>query len=334
MVCVELRKVLSMTKLQIGIVGYGNIGRGVEKALLDCPDMALACVVTRRAPDTLKIQTPGVAVLGIDEALARDDIDVMVLCGGSATDLAVQGPQFAARFNTVDSYDTHAKIPEYFAAMNRAAVSTTAMISCGWDPGLFSLMRLLGGAFLPVGQDTTFWGPGVSQGHSDAIRRIDGVADATQYTVPIDGALDAVRNGGGEGLTTRQKHRRVCYVVLRPNADEGAVRQAIVSMPNYFADYDTEVYFISQDELNREHKQMPHGGFVFRNGQTGEHKQGMEFSLRLASNPEFTGSVMVACARATARLAREGRHGAVTVLDVPPAYYSPISEERLRATLL
>ncbi len=323
-----------MKVLRIGIVGYGNIGRGVEKALHNEPDMELAAVVTRREPKSLSIATPGVPVIGVEAALERKDIDVMILCGGSATDLIEQGPQFAATFNCVDSFDTHARIPEYYAAVNAVATNTTAMISCGWDPGLFSLMRVLGGAFLPVGCDATFWGEGVSQGHSDALRRIEGVVDATQYTVPIAEAMKLAREGKADQLDTRDKHRRLCYVVLEEGADEVAVRREIVTMPNYFADYETEVQFVSQAELNANHKKMPHGGFVFRSGRTGTSKQLMEFSLKLDSNPEFTGSVLVACARATARLAQAGKYGAVTMLDVPVGAFSPFNGAQLRENLL
>ena len=311
-----------MQKRRIGIVGYGNIGRGVEKAVNSTPDMELVGVFTRRDPKTLKIASES-PVYSVDSAWTmRDNIDVMILCGGSATDLAVQGPEFAAAFNTVDSFDTHAKIPEYLAKMDSVAKTTAAIISCGWDPGLFSMLRMLAGATLPNGTDYTFWGHGVSQGHSDAIRRISGVRSAVQYTVPIERAVSAVRAGENPVLTTREKHTRECFVVAEGGADTAKIEETIKNMPNYFADYDTFVTFITQDEFDASHSQMPHGGMVLRSGKTGDNKHVVEFSLKLESNPEFTGSVLVACARAAARLACEGRFGACTLLDIPLSYLS------------
>ena len=326
--------------IRIGIYGYGNLGRGVESAILQNPDMTLAAVFTRRDPASLKIQTEGVPVLHIDDAPSMvDKIDVMVLCGGSATDLPTQTPAIASLFNCVDSFDTHAKIPQHFEKVDAAAKKSgkLAMISVGWDPGLFSLMRAYTGAVLPSGKDYTFWGKGVSQGHSDAIRRIDGVIDARQYTVPVDEALSAVRSGNAPELTTRQKHTRECFVVAADGADKARIENEIKTMPNYFADYDTTVNFISLEELRRDHNGIPHGGFVIRSGKTGFTEQSnniIEFSLKLDSNPEFTSSVIAAYARAIYRLSLEGASGAKTVLDIPPAYLSPLSNEELRATLL
>lgn len=329
-----------MKTYRIGICGYGNLGRGVELALRQQPDMSLAAVFTRRDPASLSILTPGVPVLPLSDAPAHaKDIDVLILCGGSATDLPKQGPALARHFNTVDSFDTHAHIPDYFAALDAAAKEARhlSLLSVGWDPGLFSLLRLYAGAVLPDGRDYTFWGRGVSQGHSDAIRRVPGVADARQYTVPVPAAVEAVRRGENPDLTTREKHTRECYVVLKPGADPAAVEKAIVEMPNYFADYDTTVHFVSQEELDRDHAGLPHGGFVLRSGATGEnaeHKQLIEFALKLDSNPEFTASVLVAYARAVAKLAAEGQTGARSVFDVPPAYLSPRTGAELRRTLL
>ena len=326
--------------IKIGIYGYGNLGRGVESAIKQNPDMTLAAVFTRRDPATLKIQTEGVPVLHVDDAPSMvGKIDVMVLCGGSATDLPTQTPAIASLFNCVDSFDTHAKIPQHFANVDAAAKASgkVAMISVGWDPGLFSLMRAYTGAVLPSGKDYTFWGKGVSQGHSDAIRRIDGVIDARQYTVPVDEALSAVRSGNAPELTTRQKHTRECFVVADEGADKARIENEIKTMPNYFADYDTTVNFISLEELRRDHNGIPHGGFVIRSGKTGFNEQSnniIEFSLKLDSNPEFTSSVIVAYARAIFRLSSEGVSGAKTVLDIPPAYLSPLSNEELRASLL
>ena len=326
--------------IKIGIFGYGNLGRGVEAAIKQNPDMTLAAVFTRRDPSSLTIRTEGVPVLHVDDAPSMiGKIDVMVLCGGSATDLPEQTPAIASMFNCIDSFDTHAKIPAHFASVDSAAKKsgTLAMISVGWDPGLFSLMRAYTGAVLPSGKDYTFWGKGVSQGHSDAIRRIDGVIDARQYTVPVEDALSAVRSGSAPELTTRQKHTRECFVVAAEGADKARIENEIKTMPNYFADYDTTVNFITLDELREKHGGIPHGGFVIRSGKTGFDEANnniIEFSLKLDSNPEFTSSVIVAYARAVYRLSAEGVSGAKTVLDIPPAYLSPLSNEELRASLL
>ena len=326
--------------IKIGIFGYGNLGRGVESAIKQNPDMTLVAVFTRRDPQTLKINTEGVPVLHVDDAPSMvGKIDVMVLCGGSATDLPEQTPKIASLFNCVDSFDTHAKIPQHFAAVDTSAKENghLAMISVGWDPGLFSLMRAYTGAVLPSGKDYTFWGKGVSQGHSDAIRRIEGVIDARQYTVPVDEALSSVRSGSAPELTTRQKHTRECFVVAAEGADKARIENEIKTMPNYFADYDTTVNFISLEELKANHNGIPHGGFVIRSGKTGFNESSnniIEFSLKLDSNPEFTSSVIVAYARAIYRLNAEGVIGAKTVLDIPPAYLSSLSAEELRATLL
>ena len=326
--------------IKIGIFGYGNLGRGVEAAIKQNPDMTLAAVFTRRDPSSLTIRTEGVPVLHVDDAPSMiGKIDVMVLCGGSATDLPEQTPAIASMFNCIDSFDTHAKIPAHFASVDSAAKKsgTLAMISVGWDPGLFSLMRAYTGAVLPSGKDYTFWGKGVSQGHSDAIRRIDGVIDARQYTVPVEDALSAVRSGSAPELTTRQKHTRECFVVAAEGADKARIENEIKTMPNYFADYDTTVIFITLDELREKHGGIPHGGFVIRSGKTGFDESNnniIEFSLKLDSNPEFTSSVIVAYARAVYRLSAEGVSGAKTVLDIPPAYLSPLSNEELRASLL
>ena len=327
-------------KTRIGIYGYGNLGRGVESAIRQNDDMELCAVFTRRDPSTLKINTAGVPVLHVDDAeKMRDKIDVMILCGGSATDLPVQTPALAKLFNVVDSFDNHSKIPEHFERVDTAAKEskTVAMISVGWDPGMFSLNRLLGNCILPDGKDYTFWGKGVSQGHSDAIRRIEGVADAKQYTIPVDAALAAVRNGKNPELTTREKHTRECFVVAKEGADLARIENEIKTMPAYFADYDTTVHFISAEELRRDHSEIPHGGFVIRSGKTGfdlSHNNIIEYSLKLDSNPEFTSSVIVAYARAAHRLAKEGQSGCKTVFDVPPAYLSPKSGEELRRTML
>ena len=326
--------------IRIGIFGYGNLGRGVECALRQNADMELKAVFTRRNPETVRILTQGVPVYHADQVAAmKDEIDVMILCGGSATDLPVQTPALAKLFNVVDSFDTHANIPVHFANVNEQATATdhTAIISVGWDPGLFSLNRLYGGAILPDGKDYTFWGKGVSQGHSDAIRRVEGVAGGKQYTVPVQAALDAVRRGENPELTTREKHTRECFVVAKEGADKARIESEIKNMPNYFADYDTTVNFISEEELQRDHGGIPHGGFVIRSGRTGmnlEHNHIIEYSLKLDSNPEFTSSVLVAYARAAYRMNRQGDFGCKTVLDVPPAYLSPKSGEELRRTLL
>ena len=327
-------------KIRIGILGYGNLGKGIECAIKQNDDMELVGVFTRRDPDTVTILTEGVKVYTVDALMdKKDDIDVLILCGGSATDLPKQTPEYAKYFNVVDSFDTHAKIPEHFEAVNKAALENgkVAMISCGWDPGMFSLNRLYGGVILPQGKDYTFWGKGVSQGHSDAIRRVEGVANAKQYTVPVEEALEAVRSGSNPELTTREKHTRECYVVAKEGADLARIEQEIKTMPNYFADYDTTVNFISEEELQKEHAGIPHGGFVIRSGNTGwngENKHIIEYSLKLDSNPEFTASVIVAFARATYRMKQEGMSGCKTVFDVAPAYLSPMSKEELRAHLL
>jgi diaminopimelate dehydrogenase len=317
--------------IRVGIAGYGNLGRGTELAVGQAPDMELAAVFSRREP---RIQTPGVPVVRIDEAAFwKDRIDVMILCGGSAQDLPQQGPELAALFNTVDSFDTHADIPRYLSAMNRAATGTAAVISAGWDPGLFSIMRALSGAVLPAGAECTFWGRGVSQGHSNAVRRLPGVKDAVQYTVPVEPALSAARDG--TSLAAGQRHTRECFVVPEENADLAEIERKIKEMPCYFAGYETTVYFVTQEELSREHAGMPHGGVVIRSGTTGQNnKQTMELSLKLQSNPEFTASVMVAYARAAVRLAGEGDFGAKTVFDIPLSYLSPFERKNLIEELL
>ncbi|MBQ4089662.1 MAG: diaminopimelate dehydrogenase [Clostridia bacterium] len=326
--------------IRIGIIGYGNLGRGVECALKQNPDMELKAVFTRRDPAGVKILTEGVQVRHVDDIPAwKDDIDVMILCGGSATDLPVQTPKYAEMFNVVDSFDTHARVPEHFANVDEAAQKSgkVGIISVGWDPGMFSLMRLYGNSVLPQGNDYTFWGRGVSQGHSDAIRRIPGVKNAKQYTVPVDAALAAVRAGENPELTTRQKHTRECFVVPEEGADAALIEKTIKEMPNYFADYDTTVTFISEEELIENHSGIPHGGFVLRTGNTGwngENNAIIEYSLKLDSNPEFTSSVIVAYARAAYRLNAEGRKGCMTVFDIAPAYISPMSGEYMRAHLL
>ena len=326
--------------MRIGILGYGNLGKGVEVAVKNAPDMELVAVFTRRDPATLAIRTEGVPVVAASEmADWKDKIDVLILCGGSATDLPEQTPEAVRLFSVVDSFDTHARIPEHFAAVDAAAkeAGNIGIISCGWDPGLFSLARLYGSAILPDGTDYTFWGKGVSQGHSDAIRRVKGVKDARQYTVPVEEAVDAVRSGAEPELTTRQKHTRECFVVLEEDADAAAVAKEICEMPNYFADYDTTVHFLSEEELLRDHSALPHGGVVLRSGKTGwngENRHLIEYHLQLDSNPEFTTSVMVACARAAARMKAEGQSGCRTMFDLPPAYLSEKSGEELRAHLL
>ncbi len=326
--------------IKIGIVGYGNLGKGVECAIRHNPDMELAAVFTRRDPETLKILTEGVKVYSYEEAESKKEfIDVLILCGGSATDLPAQTPELVKHFNVVDSFDTHAKIPEHFAAVDAAAAQgkKVGIISVGWDPGMFSLNRLYAGAVLPGGHDYTFWGRGVSQGHSDAIRRIKGVKDARQYTIPVDKALKEVREGKNPELTVREKHTRECFVVAEEGADLDRIREEIVTMPNYFSDYDTTVHFISEEELLRDHKKIPHGGFVIRTGKTGwedENSHVIEYSLKLDSNPEFTASVLTSYARAAYRLNQEGQSGCKTVFDVAPAYLSPLSGEELRRHLL
>lgn len=322
--------------IRVAIVGYGNLGRGVELALKQNPDMNLVGVFTRRAPDT--VTTQGAQAYAMEDLVGKKaEIDVCILCGGSATDLPEQTPAVTKDFNTVDSFDTHAKIPEHFERVNQVgkANQTLAVISTGWDPGLFSLNRLYAQSILPEGETYTFWGKGVSQGHSDALRRIPGVADATQYTIPNEAVIEALKAGQKINVTTRDKHFRQCFVVLEEDGDAAAVKEAIITMPNYFAEYDTEVNFISQRELDKEHKAMPHGGKVLRTGTTGTNtQQVIEYNLALASNPEFTASVLVAYARACVRLAKEGHTGAMTVLDIAPKYLSPLADEILRRELL
>ena len=329
-----------MNVIRIGIVGYGNLGKGVELAVRSNPDMKLAFVATRRAPETVRVKTENVPVYGYDDLVNhQSEADVVIVCGGSATDLPLQTPHLASYFNVVDSFDTHARIPEHFANVDKSAKTAnhTAMISVGWDPGMFSLARLYGSCILPNGKDYTFWGKGISQGHSDAIRRVEGVLDARQYTIPIDAAMEAVRSGEQPELTTRQKHLRECYVVARPDANLEKIEQEIRTMPNYFADYDTIVHFVSAEELKANHSELPHGGFVMRSGTTGEngeHKHLIEYSLKLDSNPEFTTNVLVAFARAAFRMAKEGNYGCKSVFDIPPAYLSMRSAEELRASML
>ena len=323
--------------IRVGILGYGNLGRGVEDAIAQNSDMELVGVYTRRDPETVQLATPGAQAHSIEELEAGQDIDVLIICGGSATDLPRLTPEFATRYNVVDSFDTHANIPQHFMNVDDAAREggNVALISCGWDPGLFSLNRLFGNVFLPDGADYTFWGTGISQGHSDAIRRIAGVADAKQYTIPVQAALDAVRAGENPELTTREKHTRECYVVLEEGADAAEVERQITTMPNYFDDYDTTVHFISQEELDRDHSAMPHGGFVLRSGKTAAGSQSIiEYSLKLDSNPQFTANVLVAYARAVARISAEGGVGCKSVFDIAPAYLSPLSSDDLRAHLL
>lgn len=326
--------------IRVGILGYGNLGRGVECAVRHNPDMELKAVFTRRDPAGLRILTEGAKVLSAEDAPSmKDEIDVLILCGGSATDLPVQTPQMAEYFNVIDSFDTHANIPQHFDAVDRAARAGghIGIISVGWDPGMFSLNRLYASAVLPGGRDYTFWGRGVSQGHSDAIRRIHGVKDARQYTIPVEEALTAVRSGSCPELTTRQKHTRECFVVAEEGADLKAIETAIVTMPNYFADYDTTVHFISEEELLRDHAGIPHGGFVIRTGKTGwedENSHVIEYSLKLDSNPEFTASVIAAYARAAYRLSKEGQTGCRTVFDIAPSYLSAQEGEELRKHLL
>ncbi len=326
--------------IRIGILGYGNLGRGVECAVRQNPDMELRVVFTRREPKDVKILTDTAKVCHVDEVKSwQKEIDVLILCGGSATDLPVQTPEYAKLFNVVDSFDTHARIPEHFAAVDAAAreAGKTAIISVGWDPGMFSLNRLYANVILPEGKDYTFWGRGVSQGHSDAVRRIDGVKDAKQYTIPVESSLASVRAGENPDLTTRQKHTRECFVVLKEGADPTKIEEEIKTMPNYFADYDTTVHFISEEEMKRDHSRIPHGGFVLRSGVTGWEKENshlIEYSLKLDSNPEFTSSVIVAYARAAFCLAEKGEHGCKTVFDIAPAYLSPKSGEELRGSML
>ena len=326
--------------IKIGILGYGNLGRGVECAVKQNDDMELVAVFTRRNPEDVKILTENATVCNVaDVEDWKDKIDVMIICGGSATDLPKQTPVYAKMFNVIDSFDTHARIPEHFANVDAAAKEGghVGIISVGWDPGMFSLNRLYANAILPDGNDYTFWGKGVSQGHSDAIRRVEGVKDGKQYTIPVEAALKAVRNGENPELTTRQKHTRECFVVLEEGADAAKVEEEIKTMPNYFSDYDTTVHFISEEELKANHSGIPHGGFVLRSGKTGwngENKHLIEYSLKLDSNPEFTSSVLIAYARAAYRLASEGQIGCKTVFDIAPAYLSAKSGEELRKHML
>ena len=326
--------------IRVGILGYGNLGKGVESAIAQNDDMELKAVFTRRNPENVSVRTAGVKVLQADElSHMQDELDVLILCGGSATDLPVQTPQYASMYNAVDSFDTHARIPEHFAADDAAAkkAGKVSLISCGWDPGMFSLNRLYANCVLPEGKDYTFWGKGVSQGHSDAVRRIEGVKDCRQYTIPVEKAVEAVRSGSNPELTTREKHTRECFVVAEEGADLAKIENEIKTMPNYFSDYDTTVHFITEEEMKRDHSGLPHGGMVIRTGVTGmekEHKHVIEYSLKLDSNPEFTGSVIVAYARAVSRMNKEGMSGCKTVFDVAPAYLSPKSAEELRAHML
>ena len=325
--------------IKIGILGYGNLSRGVESAILQNTDMELVAVFTRRSPENIKTES-GVPVFTVSELENyKDKIDVLVLGGGSATDLPAQTPEYVKYFNVVDSFDTHAKIPEHFENVNKAAkeAGKVGIISVGWDPGMFSLLRMISTSVLPEGENYTFWGKGVSQGHSDAIRRIKGVKDARQYTIPVEEAVNRVRKGENPELSTRDKHVRECFVVVEEGTDKSAIESEIINMPNYFSDYNTTVHFISEEEMARDHKGLPHGGFVLRSGVTGfnkENKHIVEYSLKLDSNPEFTGSVIAAYARAAYRLSKEGVSGCKTVFDVAPAYLSPISDEELRRTML
>lgn len=326
--------------IRIGILGYGNLGRGVECAVKQNPDMELKAVFTRRAPETVKILTEGVSVLKVEEAeKMKDEIDVLILCGGSATDLPSQTPKYSQWFNVVDSFDTHAKIPEHFDAVDDAAKrgGKVAVISAGWDPGMFSIARLYATAALPNGSNYTFWGKGVSQGHSDAIRRIEGVVDARQYTIPVESALEAVRSGKNPELSTREKHTRECFVAVEEGADQAKIENEIKTMPNYFSDYDTTVHFITEEELKRDHSRLPHGGFVLRTGKTGwdaENSYVVEYGLKLDSNPEFTSSIIAAYARAAYKMSQEGQCGCKTVFDIAPGYLSPESAADLRKKYL
>lgn len=327
-------------QIRIGIMGYGNLGRGIECAIKQNPDLELVAVFTRRNPESVHILTENVKVYPAEDAVKmKNDIDVLILCGGSATDLPEQTKEYAKHFTVVDSFDTHARIPEHFENVNAAASTNgnIAIISAGWDPGMFSLNRLYANAVLPQGEDYTFWGKGVSQGHSDAIRRIEGVLDAKQYTIPIESALAAVRSGSNPKLSTREKHLRECFVVAKEGADLSRIENEIKTMPNYFADYDTTVHFITEEELKRDHSGIPHGGFVIRSGKTGwnqENNHIIEYNLKLDSNPEFTASVIVACARAAFRMRSEGMTGCKTIFDIAPAYLSPLSGEELRKSML
>ena len=326
--------------IRVGIIGYGNLARGIESEINKCPDTKLAGVFTRRDPASLKIKAEGVPVYSVSELKDRTlEFDVMINCGGSATDLPVTTPEYAALYNVIDSFDTHAKIPEHFKAVDEAsrAANKVSLISAGWDPGMFSLQRLYSNSILPSGKDYTFWGKGISQGHSDAIRRIPGVKNGKQYTIPVESALEAVRSGSNPELSTRQKHTRECFVVAEEGADKALIEKTIKEMPNYFADYDTTVHFISEEEFNANHSGLNHGGFVFRSGVTGEndcHKHIIEYSLKLDSNPEFTASVILAYARAAYRLFEKGDYGCKTVFDIAPALLSPLSGDELRARML
>ena len=326
--------------MKIGILGYGNLAKGVESAIKNNTDMELSCVFTRRDPSKIKLLSENVPVFSIDDIKNyKNEIDVLIICGGSALDLPKQTPEFAKYFNVIDSFDTHARIPEHFANVDKVAKDNNhiALISCGWDPGMFSLARLYGNCILPDGNDYTFWGKGVSQGHSDAIRRVEGVKDGKQYTIPIQSALNEVRTGKNPTLTARQKHTRECFVVAEEKADKSKIEKAIKEMPNYFADYDTTVHFISQEELKKNHSNISHGGFVFRTGKTGwnkEYNNIIEYSLKLDSNPDFTSSVIVSFARAIYRMNKEGITGCKTVFDIAPSYLSPLSNEEIRARLL
>ena len=324
--------------MKAGILGYGNLGRGVEAAIARCEDIELVAVYTRRDPSTVTTVTGAKVKSTADLDTGNEDIDVLIICGGSATDLPEMTPKYAAMYNVIDSFDTHANIPVHFANVDEAAKKggKLGLISCGWDPGMFSLNRLYALSVLPGGKDYTFWGKGVSQGHSDAIRRIEGVVDARQYTIPVDKALEAVRSGSNPVLTTREKHTRECFVVVEEGADKARIENEIKTMPNYFADYDTTVHFISAEEMKRDHSGLPHGGSVIYSGETGTNgnKHVIEYSLKLDSNPEFTGSVLTAYARAVARLNSEGRTGAISVFDVAPAYLSPLPADELRAHYL
>lgn len=324
--------------IKIGILGYGNLGRGVEAAVKKNDDMELVAVYTRRDPGSMTINTEGVPVKSVAELdTGKEDIDVLVICGGSATDLPEMTPKYAAMYNVIDSFDTHARVPEHFANVDAAAkkAGKIGIISCGWDPGMFSISRLYATAVLPDGKDYTFWGKGVSQGHSDAVRRIEGVLDCRQYTIPVPQALDKVRSGADPTLSTREKHTRECFVVAEEGADLARIENEIKTMPNYFADYDTTVHFISVEEMKQNHSGLPHGGSVIYSGSTSDgNKHVIEYSLKLDSNPEFTGSVLIACARAAQRLNSEGASGAKTIFDLPPAYLSAKSGEELRAHLL
>ena len=324
--------------MKVGILGYGNLGRGVESAIRQNDDMELTCIITRRDPKSITPATEGVKVYSVDEIEdLKDQIDVLVLCGGSATDLPKQTPEYAKYFNVIDSFDTHAKIPEYFKKVDEAAVSSenTSVISGGWDPGMFSVMRLYANAILPEGNTYTFWGKGVSQGHSDAIRRIPEVKNAKQYTIPIKEAMDKVRNGENPEFTTAEKHLRECFVVAEDGADKKAIEEQIKNMPNYFADYITTVHFITEEQLERDHSKMAHGGFVIHSGETGEgNKQIIEYSLKLDSNPEFTSSVLITLARAAVRMNAAGQFGAKSIFDIPPALMSAKTPEELRKELL